>query len=106
MRAPPVQETRHHILLADDIADGLVVHSGWRTGIRGDRRVYKVHFHGMIYVPGMTQRQVERAFRFGRSGKRLKRYSGHNQVRAKEMNADANGAPDVEGIKGYATKFH
>ncbi len=93
-------------LLADDIADGLVVHSGWRTGLRGDRRVYKVHFHGMIYVPGMTQKQVERAFRFGRSGKRLKRYSGHNQVRAKEMNADANGAPDVEGIKGYATKCH
>lgn len=94
------------ILLADKIADGLVVHSGWRAGLRGERRVYKVHFHGVIYAPGLSREQVEEAFHVGRNGKRLKRYSGHNQVRAKEMNANANGAPDVEGVKGYAAKFH
>lgn len=95
-----------NVKLARDIADGLVVHRDWRRGLSGDRLVYKVHFHGMIYTPGMSSRDLEQAFRFGRSGKRFRHFSGHNQVRAIDMRENLESGPDVEGVSGYATKNH
>ena len=67
---------------AGNIADGLLVDNSWAQEIDDNHLVYKVHFHGIMYVPDMSPSEVERAFQFRRDGKRNKAFCGLNQVRA------------------------
>ncbi|AUR00795.1 hypothetical protein PhaeoP88_03474 [Phaeobacter inhibens] len=92
--------------LARDIADNLVTHRNWCNGVPGNRLVFKVHFHGILYTPGMSHVDVEKAFKTGRNGKRTKLFSGLKQVRAIEMRKGLGGAADVAGVSRYATKCH
>lgn len=95
--------------LAKNVSRDLIPDRSWKRGVGDNHLVYKVHFHGMIYVPSMDNRQVERSFLIGRSGKRSKVFSGTSQVRALEVNQSSVGNeadPDVMGITGYSTKCH
>lgn len=95
--------------LAGNVADGLLVNSSWVDGIDDTHLVYKVHFHGIMYVPDMSPSEVEKAFRFHRNGKRNKAFSGVNQVRAIAVRDEPGRGetdPDVMGCIGYSTKCH
>lgn len=95
--------------LAKPIRTDLLADRAWRVGVADNRMVYKVHFHGIIYVPAKTASDVEAAFKTGRNGKRSKVYSGNNQVRAIQMDREPGNrtpTPDVYGVAGYATKTH
>ncbi len=96
-------------VLVEDVADDLLLDRSWREGMADKAVCYKVHFHGMIYVPGGVPRSIELGFHTHRSGKRISRFSGVNQVRVLPMYADPDEKdvrPDVIGVAGYSTKKH
>ena len=97
------------LLLAKNVKTDLLPDRSWRRNTPDNHVVYKIHLHGLISVPGMTPPEVERAFKFTKSGKRSRLYSGNNQVRALPLEKEPgsrSSTPDVLGIAGYATKLH
>jgi len=94
---------------AKKISVDLVLDNSWRKGVQPNTLVYKVHFHGIIYVPGISPSKVEAMFKGYKNGKRVKHYAGNNQVRALKMNTEPgsnSNQPDCQGVVGYATKRH
>lgn len=93
----------------ESVADDIVLDRSWKQGLSEKTVVYKVHFHGAIYVPGSDARAIEAGFHFYRSGKRVRHYSGINQVRVLPMRPDPDqtgSKPDIISVSGYATKKH
>lgn len=97
------------IKMAQEVSDDLLLDRGWRTGTNENTLVYVVHFHGVLYAPGQEPHQVEDAFQRYSDGRRVKHFSGVNQVRAIHLYQQPGGdmeQPDVVGVAGYATKRH
>jgi hypothetical protein len=97
------------VVLAEHIELGLLPDRKWRIGVNGKTLVYKVHFHGIIYAHGITPADVESSFKYYRSGKRVKCFSGANQIRSIPLYDDPGTEeikPDVYGVAGYSTKMH
>lgn len=91
------------------VADNILVDRGWKQGLSDKTLVYKVHFHGAIYVPGSDVSAIEAGFCFYRSGKRVRHYCGVNQVRVLPIRPDPDQTdprPDIVGVSGYSTKKH
>ncbi len=91
------------------VADNILVDRGWKQGLSDKTLVYKVHFHGPIYVPGLDAQAIEAGFRCYRSGKRVSHYCGVNQVRVLPIRPDPDqtgSRPDIVGVSGYSTKKH
>jgi hypothetical protein len=97
------------IKIAKDVDAALLPNVGWKLRFDPKQRIFKIHFHGLIYVPGYCPSDIEKAFKRTANGKRSRLYSGAHQVRvipvdqAPGMN---DGTPDVDGVAGYATKYH
>ncbi len=94
--------------VASDVQSGLLPLVGWKLEYDPRQRIFKIHFHGLIYVPDHTPADIEAAFKINKNGKRNKFYSGSNQVRVipvKEAPGFDDGTADVEGVAGYATKY-
>lgn len=96
------------ILFAKKVSAGLLADSRWKIGMSDNQIIYKVHFHGVIYVPSMLPNETQKAFQLTKTGKRSKKYAGANQVRAipirHENNDESSATPDVMNCIGYATK--
>lgn len=94
--------------VAKNVDTALIPRVGWKVVYDPDQRIYKIHFHGLIYVPGFSPSGIEEAFRINKNGKRNRSYSGANQVRVipvDEAPGYDDGTPDVEGVAGYSTKY-
>lgn len=94
---------------ARNVDSALIPRAGWKVVYDPDQRIHKIHFHGLIYVPGHSPSDVEKAFRTNKNGKRNRSYSGANQVRVipvDEAPGYDDGTPDIEGVAGYSTKYH
>lgn len=97
------------ILLAKDVSAGLLADSTWKRGVSDNRVVYKIHFHGVMYVPSMTRGEVQKSFQVTKTGMRSKDFSGANQVRAIQIKHEDEGVEnktDVFKVIGYAEKRH
>ena len=95
--------------VASSVAPSLIPRAGWKVEFDENQRIFKVHFHGLIYVPGFSAADIEAAFRLDKNGKRNRFYSGSNQVRVisvEEAPGCYDGTPDVDGVAGYSTKYH
>jgi len=95
--------------VASSVAPSLLRMAGWRTKFDDNQRIFKTHFHGLIYVPGFGPADIEAAFKLDKNGKRNRFYSGSNQVRVipvEEAPGCDDGTPDVDGVAGYSTKYH
>ncbi|WP_224826489.1 hypothetical protein [Cognatishimia sp. MH4019] len=95
--------------VVEEVDGALIPKTNWKFEYDEKQRVFKVHFHGVIYVPGFRPNEIEQAFRRNRNGKRNKLYSGANQVRVipvREAPGFNDGTPDIEGCCGYSTKYH
>lgn len=95
--------------VAKSVDDALLPRVGWKVVFDPEQRIYKIHFHGVIYVPGHSPSDIENAFRFNKNGKRNRSYSGANQVRVIPMNEAPgydDGTADIDGVAGYCTKYH
>lgn len=95
--------------LAEDVDAALLPRAGWKLRFEQKQRIFKIHFHGLLYVPDHAPADIEASFKFRKDGKRNKFYSGANQVRVLPVNQAPgfeDGTPDVEGVCGYATKYH
>lgn len=82
---------------------------GWKVLFDPEQRIHKIHFHGLIYVPGHSPADVEAAFKLNRNGKRNLGYSGANQVRVisvEEAPGCDDRTPDIDRVAGYTTKYH
>lgn len=94
--------------VAKDVSASLLPTVGWKLRFDPKQRIFKIHFHGLIYVPGYSPSDIEQAFKRTANGKRSRLYSGANQVRVipvEEAPGFNDGTPDVEGIAGYSNKY-
>lgn len=94
-------------VLAKDVAADILPDPKWKDDIPGDMLLYKIHFHGVAYIPGKNAPEVEEAFKRTESGKISKMYRGNKQVRVLPLYlVDDVGkkVPDVKGVVGYSTK--
>lgn len=94
--------------VAKDVNPSLLPHVGWTLKFDPQQRIFKIHFHGLIYVPGLSPAEIEQAFKRTANGKRSRLYSGANQVRVipvAQVPGFDDGTPDAEGVVGYATKY-
>lgn len=95
------------LMAIEDIADGLLPLPHWKRRYNAAALAYKVHFHGVIYVPGMRAEQIEAAITYTKNGKRSRFYSGSNQVRCLPLNVESGSdTPDIFGCMGYSEKRH
>jgi hypothetical protein len=95
--------------VAKEVDAALIPKTKWKLEYDEKQRIFKIHFHGVIYVPGLSPDEIEQAFQTNQNGKRNKLYSGANQVRVipvREAPGFDDGTPDIEGCCGYATKYH
>lgn len=95
-------------LLSKDVAVDILSDPKWKDDIPGNFLLYKVHFHGPVFVPGMNSHEVEAAFKRTESGKISKLYRGNKQVRVipvRIVEDAGKKTPDVKGVVGYSTKF-
>ncbi len=94
--------------VAKDVSAALLPTAGWKLRFDPKQRIFKIHFHGLIYVPGYSPSGIEQAFKRTANGKRSRLYSGANQVRVipvEEAPGFNDGTPDVEGVAGYSNKY-
>ena len=94
--------------VAKDVNAALLPTVGWKLRFDPKQRIFKIHFHGLIYVPGYNPSDIEQAFKRTANGKRSRLYSGANQVRVipvEEAPGFDDGTPDVEGDAGYSNKY-
>ncbi|MEL7213690.1 MAG: hypothetical protein AAGK92_13590 [Pseudomonadota bacterium] len=92
-----------------DVDAALILKAKWKLEFDENQRVFKVHYHGVIYVPEHYPEDIEQAFRLCKNGKRNRRYSGANQVRViavEEAPGYDDETADIDGCCGYATKYH
>ncbi|PID46351.1 MAG: hypothetical protein CSB47_04570 [Proteobacteria bacterium] len=68
--------------VAKDVDAALLPQAEWKLDFDPKQRIFKVHFHGLIFVPGFKPTEIERAFKCTANGKRSRFYSGASQVRA------------------------
>lgn len=93
--------------LVKDVQCDRYANANWKAGLDPQQQVYTVHFHGVIYVPGMKPEEVELAFERTANGKRSRHYGGASQVRALPMELEPEtDIPDVENFLRYAEKCH
>lgn len=95
-------------VLAKDVAADILPDPKWKDDIPGNFLLYKIHFHGPVFAPGMNSYEVEAAFKRTGSGKISKLYRGNKQVRVipiRIMEDAGKKTPDVNGVVGYSTKF-
>lgn len=96
------------VKLIRDVDDGLFPVPRWKSRYVTNQLVYKVHFHGILYVPDMGPDAVEVAFQRTKNGKRSRMYSGTNQVRCKPLEVSpgtTDAEPDTEGAISYVKKY-
>ena len=96
-------------VLAKNVAADILPNPRWKEGLADNEMLFKVHYHGIGYIPGKTSDEVEAAFKKTESGKISKMYRGNKQVRVLPVRiVDDSGKkkPDVQGVAGYATKGH
>jgi len=97
------------IVRVKNISASLFADSRWKDGLDDNQIIYKIHFHGLIYVPSMLPEDVQQAFKVTITGKRSKLYAGANQVRAipiRHKDDDPTKNNNVYNCFGYATKAH
>ncbi|WP_299883325.1 hypothetical protein [uncultured Sulfitobacter sp.] len=97
------------VVMAGKIPFYLMPQKGWKDDIDDAMQIYKVHFHGVMHVPAMGPKKVEHGFRYTKTNRKTKRYSGIQQVRSLPMYSElgqSSAVPDVLGVAGYANKNH
>ncbi|SFS14706.1 hypothetical protein [Yoonia litorea] len=102
-----VPEVSEH--MAGDVQHDLLLDREWRKGLKPNHLVYKVHFHGVLYVPGLNPQDQQLGFQRHRNGKMVKHFAGNNQVRVLPIDRERHqqdALGNILGIIGYGTKKH
>ncbi|WP_281857378.1 hypothetical protein [Litoreibacter halocynthiae] len=96
------------LVTVGDIADGLMGTADWKSGLGTNRVVYKVHFHGVLFVDGMVVDDIQHILTHSNRNRRTKVFFGLNRIRSVPLykhpqHEDRN---DAGGCVGYSLKQH
>ncbi|PCH74710.1 MAG: hypothetical protein COC12_03425 [Rhodobacteraceae bacterium] len=97
------------IKLASDIIADITPDRSWANDLNKNHLVFLVHFHGLLFVPTHSQKDVVYGFLHHRNGKRVKHYSGNRQIRIQNMytrDGKVDLLTETNNVIGYATKCH
>jgi len=94
--------------LVKDVQRDRYAKANWKLGLDPNQQIYTIHFHGVIYAPGLKPKQIGQMFKLTANGKRSRFYSGATQVRALPLYEETgtDDKPDVYNFLLYAEKCH